>query len=159
EEDVMRKPVVSIAFAILTLSIVGSAPAAGSLEGRVLGGGAPIADATVTLWATNAGVPARLARTQTGADGRFSLTLGNSPRGGASWYVVATGGRPTANEGSGDNPAIALLTVLGNEPPARVVVNEMTTVASVWTHAQFLDGTAIKGNSLGLKIAAGNVPS
>src|SRR5262249_10556759 len=76
-----------------------------------------------------------------------------------SLYVVATGGRPTANEASGDNPAIALLTVLGNEPAARVVVNEMTTVASVWTHAQFLDGTAITGNSLGLKIAAGNVPS
>src|SRR5262249_53911389 len=27
------------------------------------------------------------------------------------------------------------------------------------THAQFLDGTAIKGHALGLKIAAGNVPS
>jgi hypothetical protein len=35
----------------------------------------------------------------------------------------------------------------------------MTTVASVWTHAQFLDGTAIKGNPLGLKIAAGDVPN
>ena len=32
-------------------------------------------------------------------------------------------------------------------------------MASVWTHAQFLDGTAIKGHALGLKIAAGNVPS
>src|SRR5262249_2267349 len=28
-----------------------------------------------------------------------------------------------------------------------------------WTHAQFLNGAAIKGNALGLKIAAGNVPS
>ena len=35
----------------------------------------------------------------------------------------------------------------------------MTTVASVWTNAQFIDGTAIKGHALGLKIAAGNVPS
>ena len=42
---------------------------------------------------------------------------------------------------------------------AKVVVNEMTTVASVWTHAQFIDGAAIKGNALGLRIAAGNVPS
>ena len=33
----------------------------------------------------------------------------------------------------------------------------MTTIASVWTHAQFLDGTAIKGPALGLRIAAGNV--
>jgi hypothetical protein len=35
----------------------------------------------------------------------------------------------------------------------------MTTVASVWTHAQFLDGRAIKGHALSLRIAAGNVPS
>ena len=35
----------------------------------------------------------------------------------------------------------------------------MTTIASVWTHNQFIDGTAIKGNPLGLRIAAGNVPN
>ena len=35
----------------------------------------------------------------------------------------------------------------------------MTTVASVWTNAQFLDGTALKGHALGLRIAAGNVPN
>jgi hypothetical protein len=35
----------------------------------------------------------------------------------------------------------------------------MTTVASVLTHAQFVDGDAIKGNALGLQIAAGNVPN
>jgi hypothetical protein len=30
-----------------------------------------------------------------------------------------------------------------NTPPPTVVINEMTTVASVWTNAQFFDGTAI----------------
>jgi hypothetical protein len=50
-----------------------------------------------------------------------------------------------------------LLAVLGNQPPAKVTINEMTTVASVWTHAQFLDGAGIKGHALGLRIAAGNV--
>ena len=73
--------------------------------------------------------------------------------------MVAKGGVATVNKGSGDNPAIALLTVLGNTPAAKVVINEMTTVASVWTNAQFLDGTAIKGHALGLRIAAGNVPN
>ena len=63
------------------------------------------------------------------------------------------------NKGVGDNPAIALMTVLGSKPPAKVMINEMTTIASVWTHAQFLDGTTIKGHALGLRIAAGNVPS
>ena len=38
-------------------------------------------------------------------------------------------------------------------------MNEFTTVASVWTNAQFLEGDVLKGHALGLKIAAGNVPS
>ena len=32
-------------------------------------------------------------------------------------------------------------------------------MASVWTNAQFLHGTALRGNTLGLRIAAGNVPN
>ena len=35
----------------------------------------------------------------------------------------------------------------------------MTTIASVWTNAQFLEGAAIKGPALSLSIAAGNVPN
>jgi streptogramin lyase len=49
--------------------------------------------------------------------------------------------------------------VLGSKPPTNVVINEMTTVASVWTNNQFIDGNAIKGNALSLRIAAGNVPN
>jgi hypothetical protein len=51
------------------------------------------------------------------------------------------------------------MSVLGNMPPSKVTINETTTIASVWTHAQFLDGTAIKGPALSLRIAAGNVPN
>jgi hypothetical protein len=51
------------------------------------------------------------------------------------------------------------VTVVGNQPPANVTINEMTTVASVWTHNQFIDGTTIKGSPLVLRIAAGNVPN
>ena len=51
------------------------------------------------------------------------------------------------------------MTVVGGNLPATVTINEMTTVASVWTHAQFLDGSAIKGPALSLRIAAGNVPN
>ncbi len=58
-----------------------------------------------------------------------------------------------------DWQAAVLLAVLGNVPPRKVVINEMTTIASVWTANRFIDGTAIKGHALGLKIAAGNVPS
>ncbi|MBV8797621.1 MAG: hypothetical protein JO136_22000, partial [Hyphomicrobiales bacterium] len=122
---------------------------------QVLGAGAPIASSAVTLWAASAGAATQLSQSQTDADGRFTLSLDGK---GADLYVTAQGGR-VATKASGDNPAIALMAVLGTTPPDKVVVNEMTTVASVWTQAQFLDGTAIKGPALSLKIAADNVPS
>ena len=137
----------------------GPAAAAVNIDGRVDVGGGPLASSTVTLWVASASAPKQLAQTQTGADGRFVVSIDQPPGGDTSLYLVAKGGVPTTTKGSGDNPAIALLTVLGGNPPAKVVINEMTTVASVWTHAQFLEGVAIKGHALGLRIAAGNVPN
>src|SRR5262245_20978259 len=117
-----------------------AATAAVRIEGQVQAGGGPLANSTVTLWGASAGEPRQLAQARTGSDGRFELgsqeTLGTD----AILYLVAKGGEAAVNKGSGDNPAIAMLAVLGNTPPPRVVVNEMTTVASVWTHAQFLNG-------------------
>ena len=118
---------------------------------------APIAGSTVTLWAATSDNPQQLAQARTGTDGAFSLTA-NAPA-NASLYLVASGGQSTASREGGDNPAIALIVVLGSAPPEKVVVNEFTTVASVWTHNQFLEGKAIRGNALGLKIAGDNVPS
>jgi hypothetical protein len=110
----------------------------------------------VTLWAENAGAaPRQLAQTQSGPDGRFTLAADSN---GAIVYLVAKGGRPAANA-TGDNSAIAMLTVVGADAPAKVVINEMTTIASVFTHNQFIEGTAIKGPALSLKIAASNVPN
>ena len=130
--------------------------AADPINGQVAGAGAPIVGSTVTLWAASAGPPRQLAETRTGADGRFTL---NADTGDALLYLVAKGGRPVAAKTGGDNPAISMLTVTGNKPPANIVINEMTTIASAWTHAQFLEGASIRGNALGLKIAAGNVPN
>lgn len=141
---------------VASVSLAGLASAADSIQGQVLGGGAPIANSTVTLWAEGAGAPKQLAQARTGNDGRFEVRVSASQD--VVLYLVATGGEPTANRG-GDSPAIALMTVVGSRPPASVVINEMTTVASVWTHAQFLEGTTIKGHALGLRIAAGNLPN
>jgi len=137
-----------MALAIVGLISTAAAYAATNISGQVLGGGAPIAGSTVTLWAASAGAPKELAQARTGADGRFALTVPDTRGAHTSLYLVAQRGQPTANKTSGDNPAIALMTVLGSNPPAKVTINEMTTVASVWTHAQFLDGTAIKGHAL-----------
>ncbi len=153
----------SIALVLATCGLLGwacnPAVAAVRIEGQVQAGGGPLANSTVTLWEANAGDPKQLAQTQTGSDGRFELGTDETPSADVSLYLVAKGGVATVNKGSSDNSAIALLTVLGNTPPDKVVINEMTTVASVWTNNQFLDGTAIKGHALGLRIAAGNVPN
>ena len=152
-----------VVIAILTVALLGYAcgiaVAAVRIEGQVQAGGGPVAGSTVTLWAASAGEPRQFAQTKSGSDGRFEFSSDETPGTDVSLYLIAKGGQATVNKGTADNPAIALLTVLGNTPPAKVVINEMTTVASVWTNAQFLDSTAIKGPALGLRIAAGNVPN
>jgi hypothetical protein len=145
-------------FGVLGLEC-GPTAAAVRIEGQVQAGGGGIANSSVTLWAASAGEPRQLAQARTNGDGRFELTSQETPGAELILYVTAKGGQALVSRGAGDNPAIALLSVLGNSPPSTVVVNEMTTVASVWTLNQFIDGTAIKGHALGLKIAAGNVPS
>jgi hypothetical protein len=123
-----------------------------------MGGGAPIAQSTVTLWAASSNVPKQLAQTQTDNEGRFEVSTPGTPD-HSSLYLTAGGGIPANNKAGGNNPAIALLAVVGGEPPARVVINEFTTIAAVWTHAQLIDGMTIKGAPLQLRIAAGNVPN
>ena len=148
---------------LLMLGTVGCASgqtaAAVRIEGQVQAGGGPLANSTVTLWSASPSAPQQLGQTRTGGDGRFELGSQETVGADVILYLVAKGGEATINKDSGENPAIALLSVLGNTPPSTVIINEMTTVASVWTHAQFLDGDTIKGNALGLRIAAGNVPN
>jgi hypothetical protein len=138
--------------------VASPAEAAVQIEGQVQAGRGAVAGSTVSLWAASASAPARLAQATTGADGSFVVSADQTPD-GSILYLVATGGTPAAGKQDGNNPAIALLAVLGDSPPAHVVVNELTTVASVWTGAQFLKGETLGGHPLGLKIAAGNVPN
>ena len=140
------------------LSLVAGAATADTLDGQVLGGGLPVADSTVTLWAAGSGPPLQMAQARTDADGRFAFNSTGAPGADASLYLAAKGGHAT-DKTSGDNPALCAIEVLGTKPPTDVTINEMTTVASVWTHAQFIDGTKIQGHALGLRIAAGNVPN
>src|SRR5215471_16653944 len=135
---------VAVAVAITALVLGKPTFGADRISGQVLGAGAPIANSTVTVWAASAGNPKQLAQTRTGADGRFSLTPSRPPGVDSTLYLVAKGGRPTASATSGENPAIALMASVGAQPPARVTINEMTTVATVWTHTQFIDGTTFK---------------
>jgi streptogramin lyase len=135
--------------AAVGMACAGIGAQAATLNGQVLAARAPVANATVSLWVAGAGAPRELARARSGADGRFTLNAPSAAN--ASLYLLAQGGA--------DHPALRLMTVLGPSPPPKVVVNEFTTIASVWTHNQFLDGTAIRGHKLGLDIAAGNMPN
>jgi hypothetical protein len=117
-------------FAISCAVTLTPAPASAQhIEGQVLGAGAPIANARITLFAATSDAPAQLSQTQSGPDGHFTLPSTRVPGGEITLYLIANGGEPAANKGSGNNPNIALLAVLGPTPPAKVIINEMTTIA------------------------------
>ena len=155
---IVKAQIVTMLLILSTLGYAcGPTAAAIHIEGQVQAGGGALANSTVTLWGASAGEPRQLAQTRTSSDGRFELGSQETLSADGILYLVAKGGEAAVNKGSGDNPAAALLSVLGSAPPPTIVINEMTTVASVWTNAQFLNGDVIKGQALGLKIAAGNV--
>lgn len=71
----MRKTSIFLAFTVSNLLLGGPTLAAEALKGEVLGGGAPIADSTVTLWAAGPEAPKELGRARTNAEGRFELSI------------------------------------------------------------------------------------
>ena len=136
--------------------------ASGGFAGRVQGAGNPIAGSTVTLYVAGDDKPTQVAQGKSGEDGTFTLDVGVDKLNGAAdkvLYLVARGGTPKGIAEKGANDAIALLSVLGTKLPKTATVNELTTVASTFTAARFIDGEAISGKRLGLGIAAGNAPN
>ena len=115
-----------IATMLLALGVLGSecgpTAAAVRIEGQVQAGGGGIANSSVTLWAGSAGEPRQLAQAKTNGDGRFNLTSQETPGADVILYVVAKGGQALVSRGGGDNPAIALLSVL--EPIQEVGIQE-----------------------------------
>ncbi|MGA2616057.1 MAG: trimethylamine methyltransferase family protein [Thermoguttaceae bacterium] len=119
------------------------------IVGSVQGAGKPIAGSTVTLFSAGTGAPTQLAHAKTDDQGAFKLTYGEAPA-DSVLYVIARGGTPKAAADKGPNDAVALLAVLGGTPPKSVVDDEFSTIASVWTSAQFLKGEVLSGTKLGL---------
>ena len=145
----------ALAISVALMSV--SALAADRIEGRVESGGAPISGADVTAWLAGAGAPKKLAEAKTNQDGSYDLVLPRRDGDAGVLYLIAAGGESKLKSGKGSNPAITLMATLGVKVPEHVTINELTTVASAWTAAQFLNGAALSGNVLGLQIAAGNV--
>ena len=138
-----------------------------AFTGTVLGGTTPIAGASVELYSagtTGAGsAPSTLltAALTTSSAGAFAVPAGYTCASSSSQlYLVARGGALGAGRAS--NAASAMLLALGPcgaiATDARVMVNEVTTVAGVWAMAQFLGPAGAAGasatNDAGLANAA-----
>lgn len=121
------------------------------MEGAVSLGGKAVPGAKVTLWRT-AGMDSPQSVTETSSDAEGNFELQNlTPNEEGNIYYITTAG--------GVREDVALMSVLGAIPPSSVVINELTTVASVFTSARFIDGVKISGNPLGVQIAAHNAPN
>jgi hypothetical protein len=135
--------------ATLATGAVASFNPQGTLEGVVVGDGAPRAGYEVSLrvhYFIGGRHETLLGTDRTDADGRFEIDYRLVP--GAPrhldpvLYVVAEKG-----------PSM-LTSVLSDQPSGRIVVNERTTVAMASAFAQFVDGRVIDGNDVGVYNAA-----
>jgi hypothetical protein len=142
---------VAASAAALAVCSFSQAGFADDLVGAVRLAGQPVAGAKVTLWRTaDKAAPSSLVETATDETGTFKMQGFPEGQPGGIYYLTTK---------SGPADAVALLSVLGEKTPPAVVVNELTTAASTFTAAQFINGGAISGNPLGLRIAAGNAPN
>lgn len=109
--------------------------------------------ATVNLWEANTNAP--IATSNVSADANGAFTLSATPQ-SADAVLSITAELQDTN--------VVLLSVLSpnwqDEIGAKgVVVNELTTVASAFTCAQFFSGLQLSGNQTGISIAAKNTPN
>jgi hypothetical protein len=113
----------------------------GVLKGKTRGGSQPIAWSLITLYAAgNSGYGSATAVGYGYSDENGDISaIYSCPSNTAQIYLVASGG----DAGSGYNTAIGLSAPLGEcgSLASAAVVNEVTTVASVYALSQFLDAT------------------
>ncbi len=122
-------------------------PIAAQLTGQVHGGQQPVAGALIQLYAAGttgygtAATPLLTNAVHSNATGGFSITSDYTCPANAQVYLTATGGNPGLAP-STNNAALAMMTALGPcsslSASTFINVNELTTVASVWSLARFL---------------------
>jgi hypothetical protein len=154
-----------------TIQIVNT-PVGVGFSGTVVAGTAPVSGATVTLYEAGTTGYGSLASpvtlsgggstVKTNSSGSFSIPAGYLCTSQTSQlYLVATGG----DAGAGVNPNLALMTAIGPcqgiNANANIVINEVTTIASVWPLAPFttdaLDIGASSSNAVGIANAFNTV--
>jgi hypothetical protein len=135
-----------------------------ALNGLVMAGSQTVAGASVSLYAAGTSgyglAASQIATATSGKNGNFTIPAGYTcPSQAGQMYLVAAGGSVGNNDA---NPNLALMTALGscsNLSSTSVIVNEMTTIASVYATAPFANNVVLNGNSsyLYLGTSSGNV--
>jgi sugar lactone lactonase YvrE len=133
------------------------------IQGAAYGGNNPVVGAKVTVWypgVTGYGsAPTALATTISAAGGSFNFSAGSytCPAADMPVYITATGGNPgldaTPNWTTNTNTYIALMAYIGPCAAAgsrSVVVNEITTAATVFSVAQFMGAAQAANGSNGV---------
>jgi hypothetical protein len=139
-----------------------------ALLGRVLGGQQPVSGATIQLYAAgatgyaSAASPLIASSVTTGPSGTFSITGAYTcPSASSPVYITATQG----NSGFSNNPNLSMMAALGPcgnlSSSTFIVIDEVTTVGSVWALSPFMTGPANVGttasNAIGLANAFADV--
>ncbi|MBT9331577.1 hypothetical protein [Paracidobacterium acidisoli] len=129
-----------------------------ALHGRVFAGAQPVAGASVGLYAAGTSgyasasselsAPGEPPAATTDKNGNFTIPAGYScAQPNSQVYLVAIGGQVGTND---PNHALTMMTALGScdaLSSSSVIVNEVTTVASVWALAPFAANDALTGNT------------
>ncbi len=138
------------------------------LHGSAHGGQQPVAYSTIQLYQAGAtsnygaGATALLSpAVQTDINGNFTITNLYHCTLGSQVYITATGGQPLTGT---TNSSLALIAGLGLcdnlTPSTNIQINEVTTVATVWALAPFMNGVNIgapSSNTAGLVSAFADI--
>ena len=141
-------------------SLTSSTSAAGeAYGGQIFGGNQPISNAVIQMYAPGvngygtSASPLLNRLVTTDANGHFSLTNAfTCPSNSTPVYLVVTGGNPGLTSAT-NNSALVMMGLLGScgnlNSSSYFVINELTTVAAVWSLAPFMVDYAHIGTSAG----------
>ena len=162
------KPAVSVALWLMSAFLIlltgcekpgsiASSPLFISLRGNIQGGQHPISGSSLQLYAAgskgngSAALPLLSQPVRSDSSGGFSLTAA-CPSPTTQLYLTAKEGNPGATPGV-TNPSIALMAALGPcgelSSSTPIVVNEVTTVGSVWPLAAYMSSMSDVGSAAG----------
>ncbi len=140
-----------------SMTLAAGGASAAEQAGQVRSGDIPVSYALVQLFqaGTSAGGGARqLGKARADGAGAFRITYDEPPT-GSVLYLVASGGAVGNRPRSPVTGPIRLAAALGaGQVPARVTINERTTVAFAYAYNQFLDGRTAAGVAPGPANAA-----